>query len=561
MAHPDVPRIRAAIATPSFTPGKRDLAALLAVLVEPAASDATVTLASKALLRAEAVPATAATLAALDAALAAAPPDDAAAARLVAALGVLARAAVKIGADDDAPPAAARLIALATDPPAAAPRAARGAIVALGKLGGDGARAALCAVWDRAALPSDQRRAVTEALGKVGGPEARARLDDAPADALDADPELRRRRDRALLMSERDAGREAPSHVRGEVAPPEEIVVVARCRSGLEDLLAAELGAPATSISACAVRRRSRVPLATFFAGRTWITLGIELPLVSRAHADLSDRIAATLAAPATRALLAALTDGPIRWRLQLAGAGHQRAVVWRTAQAVRAAAPELINDPTATTWDVVVDAGADSLELRPRRLDDPRFAWRVADVPAASHPTIAAALARVAGVRPDDIVWDPFCGSGAELIERARLGPFRQLIGTDLDPRALDAARANLDAAGLTAACTLLQADALAHTPDGVTLIISNPPLGRRIRGDAPALLEHFAEHAARVLVPGGRLVWITPAPHRTERAARYAGLQRVARRSVDLGGYTADLEHWQKSAGVAAGTRGAAS
>jgi 23S rRNA G2445 N2-methylase RlmL len=220
--------------------------------------------------------------------------------------------------------------------------------------------------------------------------------------------------------------------------------------------------------------------------------------------------------------------------------------VVWETARRVRDAAPELVNDPTATTWDVIVTEAEEAIELRPRRLPDPRFAWRVADVSAASHPTIAAALARVAGARPDDVVWDPFCGSGAELIERGLLGPAARLVGGDLDARALDAARANAAAAGLDVELAL--ADALAFEPGRVSLVITNPPLGRRIRGDVGGLLERFIERAARLLVPGGRLVWITPVPERTERAGRRAGLSLDDRRLVDLGGYDAGMERWVK-------------
>lgn len=568
-ASADVDRVRAAIAQPSFTPGRRDLGALLALIAGTAAAapgDAQLAAATRALLRADAEAAVAAAVGAIDRALGsavdhtpgAAAPDDAAAARLVAAAGQLAR---KLGGGGA--PLAARLLALAGARPAGAPRATRAAYVALGKLGevcGDAAREALCAAWDRADLPPDHRRAVAEALGKVGGDAARARLDGAAPAVLDADPELRRRRDRAILMSERDATRDAASRVRGDVATPADVTIVLRCRTGLEGVLADELGARAARVTPGAVRVPGGAPLGALFAARTWLTAGIERALPPGPADTLPARIAAALAAPDTRALLAALTDGPIRWRLQLAGAGHQRAVVWRTAQAVRAAAPELLNDPTRTTWDVVVEletrrasapAAVGALELRPRRLDDPRFAYRVADVPAASHPTIAAALARLAEVRPDDVVWDPFCGSGAELIERARLGPCARLVATDLDDRALDAARANLAAAGLTDRATVARADALVHAPPGVTLIITNPPLGRRVRGDAPALLEQFAAHAARVLVPGGRLVWITPVPRRTERAARHAGLRRTSTRTVDLGGYPADLERWERPRG----------
>jgi tRNA G10 N-methylase Trm11 len=168
--------------------------------------------------------------------------------------------------------------------------------------------------------------------------------------------------------------------------------------------------------------------------------------------------------------------------------------------------------------------------------------------VPAASHPTLAAALARVAGVRDDDVVWDPFVGSGAELVERGRLGPFRRLVGTDLDPRALDAARANLEAAGVLDRAELTVADAVVHRPAATTLIITNPPLGRRLRGDAPALLERFIGHAATVLVPGGRLVWVTPVPGRTAHAARVAGLRAGDGITVDLGGFDGRLETWTR-------------
>lgn len=259
-----------------------------------------------------------------------------------------------------------------------------------------------------------------------------------------------------------------------------------------------------------------------------------------------AEAIARALTAPAVVANLTTLTRGPIRWRLDFTGGGHRRGLVWNTARLVAATAPALLNDPTATTWDVVVDEDGGRLELRPRRFTDPRFAWRVADVPAASHPTIAAALARVAQITASDVVWDPFVGSGAELIECALAGPPRGLCGSDLDPRALDAARANLAAAGLTA--ELRVGDALTLHPPDVTCIITNPPLGRRVRGDIPALLEQFVGHAAKVLGRGGRLVWITPVPKRTERAAQAAGFRLATRLEVDLGGFDATLERWDR-------------
>jgi len=514
-------RVADAVTQPSYTPGRRDLPVVVALIAGD--DERLATLAIRALRRA--------TPAAARAALAAALPDadDAGAVRLVAALGQLAR-----GAEGEV--AGAALIELLAEDRA---RIRRAAIQALGKVGGELARDALRRHAARADLPVEERRALVEALGKVGGPDAAAAIAGLGGRE---DDETRRRADRALLMTERDALREVESRIRDDVRLPDSATVACRCRNGLEALLAEELaGLGRARTERGVVRVAGGVPFAAFFVARTWLTIAIERPL---APGDgLAARIAATLAEPETRGLLAALTDGPIRWRLDFERGGHRRGAVWEAAQAVRGAAPELVNDPTRSTWEVVVDEDAGMLELRPRSLPDPRFAWRVADVSAASHPTIAAAIARVAGGGPDDVVWDPFCGSGSELVERGRLGAAR-LCGSDLDARALAAARANLEAAGLTAELTL--ADALAHDPGGVTAIVTNPPLGRRLRGDPGALLERFVVHAARALRPGGRLVWITPVATRTERAARRAGLRLDDRRSVDLGGYDADLERW---------------
>lgn len=243
--------------------------------------------------------------------------------------------------------------------------------------------------------------------------------------------------------------------------------------------------------------------------------------------------------------VLRSFTRGPVRYRLAFASGGHRRGEVRAIARAVAARAPDLVNDPTHTDWEVLVDDGG--LELRPRGLVDPRFAYRVADVPAASHPTIAAALARVAFQHaPDpaaDLVWDPFCGSGLELIERARLGPSRRLVGSDVSAEALEAARANLASAGVAA--ELIQADALEGRIGRVTTIITNPPMGRRVaRGHSVELLERFVVLAGEVLGPGGRLVWIAPSPRRTDGPAAAAGLLPHSRTPVDMGGFTAELQ-----------------
>src|SRR5262249_26292485 len=130
------------------------------------------------------------------------------------------------------------------------------------------------------------------------------------------------------------------------------------------------------------------------------------------------------------------------------------------------------------------------------------------------------------------------------ELIERSLLGPCSRLLGSDCDERALLAAHANLAAAGVTA--ELACADAATHAPRGVTLILTNPPMGRRVLRHAGLgeLYDRFIDRAARLLVPGGRLVWISPFDQRTAARARLAGLTLEARRPIDMGGFEATIQ-----------------
>ncbi len=518
--------LAAALGRKGFTPGQRDVPSLVAIIVggaEPATTRATPLLAALGASAREV----------LVARTAAADLDDGARARLITVLGLVARTGDLIARD--------ALVALLGD---AATRVRRAAAVALGKLGDDEvARTALLARWDQGDAPADERRALAEALGKLGGEAARTRLT-----ALDTgtDPELARRRDRALLMVERTARRDEDSTIATAVPPPLPVTLRLGTRAGLAPLLLDELallGMPGgRAVTDGVVQLTWARPLAALMPARLWASVAIRIPLVDR-DGDLATTIIATLTAPATRALLRALTLGALRWRLGFAH-GHKRAIVWRVARDVTAAAPELVNDPTATTWDVLVDDAARTLDLVPRRLVDTRFDWRVAEVPASSHPTVAAALARVAGVRAGDRVWDPFCGAGAELVERVRLGPVGSLLGTDVDASALAAARANLDAAGITA--SLVEADARGHVPGLVDLVITNPPLGSRVQVDAAALLVEAIPNLVRALAPGGRLVWISPSPRRTSPVLVDAGLTLAQWMYVDLGGVRGRLERW---------------
>lgn len=263
---------------------------------------------------------------------------------------------------------------------------------------------------------------------------------------------------------------------------------------------------------------------------------------------------ATLIASSLTQRLCRELTEGQPRYRLEFMRQKVSRSNAQAVTNQAFALCPDLLNDPRQAPWAIEVypEKIGSSVELRPRVLPDPRFIYRLDDVPASTHPPLAAAMAQLAGQADDEVVWDPFCGSGLELIERARLGPVKTLIGTDLDPHAAAIARSNLENAGCEPAAIVSQAADFREyrsieglTPGAVSLIITNPPLGRRVRiADMKGLFDEFFKIAAASLRPGGRLVILNPL--KVDRPS--SALKLESRHLVDVGGFECRLEKWVK-------------
>lgn len=399
------------------------------------------------------------------------------------------------------------------------------------------------------------RRAIAAALGKTGGADVVASLDKLD---VEGDELLARTASKAALIAQRTAGRDVASSFDPTKSLREPAKVILHCRSGLAPVLLGEVDRKLLPRLSPETEQTDRVYITLvgapeqLFRVRTMLNFGFPLPSEPIGPSgDVAAALTRVLSSPGALRIFETFTNGPARFRIDWADGGKHRAVTWRAAEQIAANCQTIINDPTSTTWDVIVSTSNDStnldVELRPR-FDDPRFAYRQGDVPAASHPTIAAALVRVAGVRPDDVVWDPFVGSGMELCERKMAGPYERLIGTDRDAKALEVARKNLDAAGANDAALFLE-DALTFVPRGPrapTVVITNPPMGRRVlRGeDLHSLLDRFLAHAAAVLAPGGRIAWITPVPAQSARVAKYVGLERIMTARIDMGGFDAEMQ-----------------
>lgn len=214
-------------------------------------------------------------------------------------------------------------------------------------------------------------------------------------------------------------------------------------------------------------------------------------------------------------------------------------------------------DDAHIEIWAPVVNKWA----LLAVRLSDHRMRHRTykrEHLPASLRPSLAAAMVFLSRPRPADRFCDPMCGAGTILAERALAGRYRQLLGGDLDPDALQASAVNLAPwrrgapfADRGCALHLWDARALPVRSGSLDVIVSNLPFGHQIGSheDNPALYERVLQEAARTLRPGGcavllsgekdlmrRLVHDHPALHMERqilvgvlgRAARIYGLRR---------------------------------
>lgn len=171
---------------------------------------------------------------------------------------------------------------------------------------------------------------------------------------------------------------------------------------------------------------------------------------------------------------------------------------------------------------------------------------YRVAQHPAPLRPTLAAALLRWAGYRPEQGLWDPMCGSGTIPIEAAMLArrvppnparPFLMerlagfpadelaaaragalaeatqerwpILGTERFPSHLERAAANARAAGVLDTVTLRQLDATRARRDDLPfapgLVVVNPPYGLRIasKAEVQRLVRGFLARVAELAPP----------------------------------------------------------
>jgi 23S rRNA G2445 N2-methylase RlmL len=409
----------------------------------------------------------------------------------------------------------------------------------------------------RSTTAERERKFLGQTLNKIGGSATLEVLQQSGASPTGTEQKVRANVARA----------ESPSAIRLDrpLTDFAGLRIHLRGRTGLEEIVRDEVQEVAgakfrivdTRPGLVAIAPTAPFSLRDVYALRCFGTAGLVLGEVdARAGANSAGAYAAAITSLFAREVFETFTEGAIRYRLEFVAKGHQRGAVRQIVDRAYALEPAILNDARNAPWAIDVHPGVaerNTVELRPRLSPDPRLAFRRQDVPAASHPPLAACMARLGRQAGDEIVWDPFCGSGLELIERGLLGGARAVYGTDRSEEAIAIAEANFAAAkppGVAArflCCDFRDfAKVSGLPPNSVSLILTNPPMGMRV--PIPNLRQLIADlfvYAAAMLKTGGRLVFANPL--RTEPSDRRLTLE--SRRTVDLGGFDCRLEVYRKA------------
>ena len=161
---------------------------------------------------------------------------------------------------------------------------------------------------------------------------------------------------------------------------------------------------------------------------------------------------------------------------------------------------------PRQAGWEVLMRTSPRPLSAR---------TWRVRDLPGALNASVAHAMVRLGQPRDDDVFVNVGCGSGTLMIERLRIGPAKEVVGYDLDPRALDCARENLTASGLSGVAQLVLHDArqLPLLSGSVDTIVADLPYAMLVGSGAEnrVVYPEILKEAARVARPDASFVLIT--------------------------------------------------
>lgn len=237
------------------------------------------------------------------------------------------------------------------------------------------------------------------------------------------------------------------------------------------------------------------------------------------------------------RGVLSALDlSSPIRFRVGLTEAGQRNAVITAIQDGTG-----WHNDPA--DWHLKITRHSGLWIAEVGDLHYSRRFHRLRRQPWSTNPVLAAVLTRIAKIKADQIVHDPFCGTGTLLIAAHRAHPSVRLTGTDNDHQTLELARANLYDNRTPAILTDSDAVPFPHPDGAIDRVVSNLPFGKQVGNHAvnTTLYPAIMHEIARTLRPSGRAVVLTEDKRMLIHAvAKTPGVKIIGQRLLRYGGAT---------------------
>lgn len=153
---------------------------------------------------------------------------------------------------------------------------------------------------------------------------------------------------------------------------------------------------------------------------------------------------------------------------------------------------------------------------------------------PGVIMPKIARALVNLSGARENELLLDPFCGTGGILIEASTIGA--RILGADVQEKMIRGAAENLHFFRVQGALIVSDASKLPFGDSSVDAIATDPPYGRTsfvsgsgsvITESRSAFLEQLYQDALtemhRVLKPGRKAVIVSNSPSFLSRSSKH--------------------------------------